>query len=234
MTRRSDQIFFYTLRVIALTVICIFASLVWQLYGLSAAALNEFGLDFFSQNVWNPVLDKYGALAFIWGTVASSIIALIIAVPISVGTALLLTEVAPRWVRQPIGFLVEMLAAIPSVVYGLWGIFVLAPIVRNFIQPPLAKYFGDWTIFSGPPFGLGLLTAGIILAIMITPTIAAITREVFSAIPKIQREGALALGATRWEAIRLAVLKPGMPGIFSAVVLGLGRPSIQLIQALLD
>lgn len=162
-------------------------------------------------------------MAFIWGTLVSSFIALAISVPVSVGAALFLTELSPRFLKEPIGFLVEMLAAIPSVVYGIWGVFVLAPVVRDFLQPPLVKVFGFLPFFQGPPFGIGMLSAGIILAIMITPTITAITREVFRSIPDVLREGALALGATRWEMIKLAVLKTGTSGIIGAIILGLGR-----------
>jgi phosphate transport system permease protein len=143
--------------------------------------------------------------------------------PIAVGSAVFLTELAPRWIAKPVGFLIEMLAAIPSVVYGLWGIFVLAPFVREYVQPLLGSSLGFLPLFQGPPFGIGVFTAGLILAVMILPTITSVAREVFLAIPTLIREGALSLGATRWEAISLGVLKTGTPGIISAIILGLGR-----------
>lgn len=172
---------------------------------------------------WNPNSDSYGALPFIYGTLMTSLIAVVISVPIAVGSAVFLTELAPPAIGRLVGFMIELLAAVPSVVYGLWGIFVLAPVVRVFIQPFLQKYFSFVPIFDGPPFGIGLFTAGLILAIMILPTITAICREVFLAIPITLREGVIAMGTTRWEMIRLAVLETGLTGILSAIVLGLGR-----------
>jgi phosphate transport system permease protein len=156
-------------------------------------------------------------------SVVSSLIALVIAVPLSVGTALFLTELCPRQIRSTLSLLVELLAAIPSVIYGLWGIFVLAPFLRAYVQPFLAKYFGWSGLFSGPKYGYGMLAAGVILAIMILPIIASITREVVTAVPRVQREAALALGATKWEMLRIAVLRNARPGILGAIILGLGR-----------
>lgn len=167
--------------------------------------------------------EAFGAAPMIFGTVVSSLLALLLAVPVSVGVALFLTEVAERRLAGIAGFLVEMLAAIPSVVYGLWGIFVLAPWLRTSVQPTLKKYLGFLPLFEGPPFGIGMLAAGIILAIMIVPTISAICREVFRAIPASQREAARALGATPWETIQLSVFRSSLLGIFGAVTLGLGR-----------
>jgi phosphate transport system permease protein len=171
---------------------------------------------------WDPIKGHFGALPFIYGTVASSLIALLISVPFSLGIAIFLVEQAPHYLSRPIGFLVELLAAIPSVVYGLWGIFVLAPFLRVHVQPPLARALGWTPFFSGPITGFGLLTGGIILAIMVTPIISAVVRDVLSAVPGSQREAALALGATKWEMIRV-VLVNGAPGIAGAVILGLGR-----------
>ncbi len=219
----ADRMFYYFLKSIGLGVLLLCGSLIVFLYQAAAPAIDQFGWDFFITNSWDPIDQQYGALAFIWGTVVSSFIALLISVPISVGTALFLTELSPKWLKGPVGFLVEMLAAIPSVVYGLWGIFLLAPFVRDFIQPVLGNGLGFLPFFQGPPLGVGMLTAGIILAIMITPTITAISREVFRSIPDLLREGALALGATRWEMIRVAVLKTGTSGLVGAVILGLGR-----------
>lgn len=218
-----DRLFQNLLWFVSMLIIGLFLALIYYLAQASRPAIDEFGWQFYWTNAWNPVTQKYGALAFIWGTLASSLIALLIAVPISVGTALFLTELSPRALKGPVGFLVEMLAAIPSVVYGLWGIFVLAPWVREWLQPALSGTLGFLPFFQGPPLGVGLLTAGIILAIMITPTITSISREVFRSIPDVLREGALALGATRWEMIKMAVLKTGFSGIIGAVILGLGR-----------
>jgi len=168
-------------------------------------------------------MDEFGALVFIYGTVVSSFLAILLSTPVSIGVALFISELAPKKVASIIGFLVEMLAAIPSVVYGLWGIFVLAPFLRVHLQPFLGEELGFLPLFQGPPFGVGMLAAGIILAVMVTPTISSICREVFKAIPLAQREAALALGATRWESIRMGVLKNSKSGIMGAVILGLGR-----------
>ena len=218
-----DRVFYHFLRAVGLGVLLLFGSLVYFLWDSAYPAVAEFGLDFFWTNEWNPALQDYGAAAFVYGTVVSSLIALVISIPISVGAAVFLTELSPRWLKGPVGFLVEMLAAIPSVVYGLWGIFVLVPFVRTWLQPVLGDTLGFLPLFQGAPYGIGMLTAGIVLAIMITPTITAISREVFRSIPDLLREGALALGATRWEMIRVAVLKTGLSGIIGAVILGLGR-----------
>lgn len=186
-------------------------------------AVQKFGWRFLFTSKWDPVREIFGALPFIYGTVVSSLLALLIAVPVSLGIAVYLTELAPQWIRQPLGFLIELLAAIPSVIYGLWGIFVLAPFLRTAIQPFLSHYFGFLPIFQGTFYGVGMLTAAIILSIMIIPTISSVSREVILTVPVIQREAALALGATTWETIRLAVLGYARSGILGAVILGLGR-----------
>lgn len=186
-------------------------------------ALQKFGWGFLFSSQWDPVQEKFGALPVIFGTVLSSLLGIAIAGPISVGVALFLTELAPRRVAQVAGFLTEMLAAIPSVVYGLWGIFVLAPWLRTTVEPLLGSTLGFLPLFQGPPYGVGMLAAGFILAIMITPTITSICREVFNAVPQAQREAALGIGATRWEMMRLAVLAASRSGIFGACILGLGR-----------
>ncbi|MGH7377323.1 MAG: phosphate ABC transporter permease subunit PstC, partial [Candidatus Methylomirabilales bacterium] len=174
-------------------------------------------------STWDPVAETFGALPFIYGTVVSSVLALLLAVPLSIGAAIYLAELAPLGIRPPITFLIELLAAIPSVVYGLWGIFVLAPWLRTWVQPTLAAWLGFLPLFHGPRYGVGMLAAGIILAIMIVPFITAVSREVFLAVPNAQREAALALGATRWETTRIAVLRYGRSGLIGAVLLGLGR-----------
>lgn len=186
-------------------------------------SIRQQGLNFISSSTWDPVQNVYGALPVVFGTVVSSLIAVLIAAPLSVGVALFLTDVASRRVGRLVGFLVEMLAAIPSVVYGLWGIFVLAPWLRSSVEPALKSAFGFLPLFQGPIYGVGMLAAGIILAIMITPTIASISREVFNAIPQVQREAALGLGATRWEMMKLTVINGGRRGVMGAVMLGLGR-----------
>ena len=188
----------------------------------SMLSIREFGWGFLTGVSWDPIKGQFGALPFIYGTVVSSLLALIIAVPLSIGVAIFLVEQAPRNIARPIAFLVELLAAIPSVVYGLWGIFVLAPFLREQVQPPLGRWFGSLPLFQGTPTGLGLLTGGIILAIMVTPIITAVVRDVLSAVPVSQREAALALGATRWESTRV-VLANAASGIAGAIVLGLGR-----------
>lgn len=218
-----DLIWYFGLKAAALFVIVVLMVIVASLWIASEPAMKAFGWRFFFTDTWDPVKQKFGAVAFAYGTLLSSAIALAIAVPISVGAALFLTELAPRFLRAPIGFLIEMLAAIPSVVYGLWGIFVLAPFMRSYIQPWLSQTFGFLPLFQGYPFGIGMLTAGVILAFMIIPTISAISREVFLSIPTVLKEGALGLGATRWEMIRIAVLRPGLSGVLGAIILGLGR-----------
>jgi phosphate transport system permease protein len=188
----------------------------------SLDAIRKFGFGFITSAAWNPIRDEFGALPFIYGTVVSSIIALVLSVPLSLGVAVFLVEHAPQRLARPVAFLVELLAAIPSVVYGLWGIFVLAPFLREYVEPPLARWFGWLPLFQGTITGIGLLTGGIILAIMITPIISAVVRDVLAAVPMSQREAALALGATKWETTRV-VLANGAPGIAGAIILGLGR-----------
>jgi phosphate transport system permease protein len=173
--------------------------------------------------MWDPVSGDFGAMPFIYGTLVSSLLALLIAVPLAVGVSIFVTELCPRFLRGMVSFTVELLAAIPSVIYGLWGIFVLAPLLHNHIQPWLAQYLGWTGFFNGPAYGIGMLAAGIILAIMIIPIIASITREVLVAVPQSQREAVLALGATRWEMVRMAVLRNARAGIMGGIILGLGR-----------
>ena len=206
-----------------MSVFVIVVLIVYELIDKSKLSLHQFGIGFFYGRDWDPVNGEFGALPFIYGTVVSSVLALVLAVPLSVGVAVYITEMCPVALRAIISFLVELLAAIPSVIYGLWGIFVLAPLLREYLQPFLAKYFGWTGLFEGPQFGLGMLAAGIILAIMIVPIVASITREVLSAVPQNQREAVLALGATRWEMIRMGVLRNARIGIVGGVILGLGR-----------
>lgn len=187
--------------------------------------LSQFGFGFLTSSVWDPVRDQYGAASAIYGTLVSSALALLIATPLAVGVAVFLSEFAPGWLRQTLGFLVDLLAAIPSVVYGLWGIFVLLPLLRQHVVPFVAERLGFnvLPLFSGPFYGASMLSAGIILAIMVLPYISAVSREVLLAVPRSQREAALALGATRWETIWKAVLPYARSGIAGGVILGLGR-----------
>lgn len=203
---------------VVVIVITMIAALAWH----STLSIKQFGFGFLTSREWDPVKGQFGGLAFIYGTIVSSLIALLISVPLSLGIAIFLVEQAPRFLARPITFLVELLAAIPSVVYGLWGIFVLAPFLRVHVDPWLARWLGWTPFFQGPITGIGLLTGGIILAIMVTPIISAVVRDVLAAVPNTQREAALALGATKWETT-LVVLVNGAPGIAGAVILGLGR-----------
>jgi phosphate transport system permease protein len=189
----------------------------------SRLSLVQFGWKFFTRQAWDPVSGDFGALPFIYGTLATSLLALLMAVPLALGVAVFLTELCPRWLRAPISFLTELLAAIPSVVYGLWAVFVLVPLMRDVIGPFLQTTLGWTGFFAGPNFGVGLLTASIILAIMILPIISSLTRDIMNAVPISQREAVLALGATRWEMIRIGVLRNSRIGIVGAIMLGLGR-----------
>jgi phosphate transport system permease protein len=195
----------------------------WELISESNLSIRKFGFHFLTASTWDPVAEEYGALPFIYGTFMSSVIALLIAVPLSIGTAIYLTELAPRWIRQPLVSLIEMLAAIPSVILGLWGIFVLIPWLRVYPFAFLKQTLGWTPFFSGPIYGTSMLAGGIIVAVMIMPIITSVSREILRAVPNLQREAAYALGATRWEVTRLAVLSYARKGLFGAVILGLGR-----------
>jgi len=218
-----DVFFGWAMRLCGLAVVGLLALIVYQLVVGSQLSWHAFGWKFFGQSDWNPVSDQYGALPFVYGTIVSSLLALVIAVPLSVGVAVFITEMCPVGLRGILSFTTELLAAIPSVVYGLWAIFVLVPVLREDVQPFLAKVFGWTGLFSGPPYGIGMLAAGVILAIMIIPIISSITREVLTVVPEHQREAVLALGATRWEMIRMGVLRNARAGIVGAIILGLGR-----------
>jgi len=221
--RFADRAFRGVILLCALAVLAMVGLIFFELVSQSRLSISKFGFKFLIKQIWDPVAEDFGALPFIYGTVVSSLVGLVIAVPLSVGTALFLTEICPLRIRAVLSLLVELLAAIPSVIYGLWGIFVLAPFVRVHVEPFLARYFGWTGLFEGPKYGWGMLAAGMIIAIMILPIIASITREVITAVPRVQREAALALGATKWEMLRIAVLRNARPGIFGAVILGLGR-----------
>ncbi len=218
-----DEVFGWAMRLCGLAVVALLGLIVYQLVVGSQLSWHAFGWKFFGQSDWNPVSDQYGALPFMYGTIVSSLLALVIAVPLSLGVAVFITEMCPISLRGILSFTTELLAAIPSVVYGLWAIFVLVPVLREYVQPFLATTLGWTGLFSGPPYGIGMLAAGVILAIMIIPTISSITREVLTVVPQHQREAVLALGATRWEMIRMGVLRNARAGIVGAIILGLGR-----------
>jgi phosphate transport system permease protein len=220
---RGDRLLQLLTRAAASGLLVLVVAMVAAMAWLARPSLRAFGGAFLVTSTWDPVAEVFGALPFIYGTLVSSLLALAIAVPLGLGAAIYLAELAPLWIRPPIAFLIELLAAIPSVVYGLWGIFVLAPWLREWVQPALGTALGVLPLFQGPPYGVGMLAAGIILAIMIVPFIAAVAREVLLAVPSTQREAALALGATRWETTRVAVLRYGRSGLIGAVLLGLGR-----------
>ncbi|MBI3204822.1 MAG: phosphate ABC transporter permease subunit PstC [Polyangiaceae bacterium] len=219
----GDLVFRGFAALFAVSIVLVLGAMALQMWVAARPSIAHSGWHFVVGRDWDPVRDSFGALPFIYGTVVSSLLALTIAVPISLGVAVFLTEVAPPWLRSPVSFLVELLAAVPSVIYGLWGIFALAPFLRNHLEPLLGKTLGFLPLFQGPHQGFGMLAGGIILAIMITPTISSVSREVLRAVPDNLREGALALGATRWEALRHAILPYARSGIVGAIILGLGR-----------
>src|SRR5499427_6917777 len=219
----GDRVFRSLITACGLAVLGVLGLIVYELVVRSRLSWHAFGLKFFASIDWDPVNEQFGALPFVYGTLISSLVALFIAVPLSLGVAVFTTEMCPKRLRGPLSFFVELLAAIPSVIYGLWAIFVLVPLLSGYIQPFLAKTFGWTGLFEGPPYGIGMLAAGIILAIMIVPIISSITREVLMVVPQQQREGVLALGATRWEMIRVGVLRNARAGIVGGIILGLGR-----------
>jgi phosphate transport system permease protein len=222
-SRSGDRLFEVVVRGAVWGVVVLTAGLVVSLTWEAWPALHTFGWRFLVTSTWDPVAGSFGALPFIYGTLVSSALALLIAAPLSLGAAIYLAELAPFWIRAPIAFLIEMLAAVPSVVYGLWGIFVLVPWLRDAVQPALGRWLGWLPLFEGPPYGVGMLAAGLILAVMVVPYITSVSREVLLAVPIAQREAALGIGATRWEATRLAVLRYGRSGLVGAILLGLGR-----------
>jgi phosphate transport system permease protein len=221
-TTRPDEIFFRAgTGVFALVLIVIVGGIAFELGRQSSLSIQKFGWQFWQTDVWDPVMEEFGARPLIWGTLYSAVLALLISTPVALGIAIFTSELAPQWLRKPLVFLTELLAAIPSIVYGLWGIFVLVPLVRQFeLNTP------DWLksipLFTGPPVGVGMLSAAIILSIMVIPFTSSVAREVLKVVPLAQREGAYALGATRWEAIRMALFY-ARTGIVGAIMLGFGR-----------
>jgi phosphate transport system permease protein len=221
-THIGDKVFKTTTMFFALFVFALVFLMGYEMVRGSELSLKQFGWKFLSTSKWDPVAEEYGALPVIFGTLVSSLLALLIALPLSIGVAIFLSELAPRWLERPVSFLVELLAAIPSIVYGLWGIFVLVPWLRTSVEPFLIKSLGFLPFFKGVPYGFGMLAAGIILAIMVLPIISSISRDVLRAIPNSQREAAFALGATKWETTKI-VLSDGKSGLLGATLLGLGR-----------
>lgn len=221
--RRSadDRFFRLGTGLVALVVVLLVAGISVELFAGSRLSIEKFGLQFWRTKVWDPVAGEFGALPFIWGTLYSSFLALLISTPIALGIAVFISELSPRRLRTPLAFLTELLAAIPSIVYGLWGVFVLVPIVRM-VGLAAPHWLRETPFFSGPPLGLGMGAAAIVLAVMVIPFTSSVAREVLKAVPATQREAAYALGATRWEAIQ-AALRYGRTGIMGAVILGLGR-----------
>jgi phosphate transport system permease protein len=221
----GDNIFKTLTTVIAASALIILLITGYTLIKGAIPVVQNFGLNFFFSSQWNPVdgLEVYGILPYVLGTLVTSGIALIISVPLSIGIAIFLVEMAPRSLRVPISYLVELLAAVPSVIYGLWGVFVLRFWLLKYIETPLSTYLGWFPLFSGTPRGLGIFAAGVILAIMIIPTITSISKEVLTAVPNSIREGAYSIGATKWEVTKRWVLSYGRSGLFGAIILGLGR-----------
>jgi phosphate transport system permease protein len=219
---RSDDVLFRAgTGAFALVLIVIVAGIAFELGRQSSLSIQKFGWQFWQTDVWDPVAAEFGARPFIWGTLYSSILALLISTPIALGIAIFTSELAPQWLRKPLVFLTELLAAIPSIVYGLWGIFVLVPLVRQ-VEVNTPEWLRTIPLFTGPPLGVGMLAAAIVLSIMVIPFTSSVAREVLKVVPQAQREGAYALGATRWEAIRMALFY-ARTGIVGAVMLGFGR-----------
>ena len=223
----ADRLFAATTWLFAMVVLAIvFAICVALLIG-AWPAIRQFGFGFLTSTQWNPVTDVYGAVVPITGTLVTSAIAMIIAVPVSFGIAVFITELAPLWLRRPIGTAIELLAAIPSIIYGMWGLFVFAPLFAEHVQPWLSEHLGDFPLigplFSGPPLGIGVFTAGVILAIMVIPFISAVMRDVFELVPAVLKESAYGLGATTWEVLRYVVLPYTKVGVAGGIMLGLGR-----------
>jgi phosphate transport system permease protein len=225
--RRADTVFRILTRTCTLGVLVILGGVIVALVSGSLPALRAFGIAFLTTEVWNPVTEKFGALAPIYGTVVTSAIAMAIAVPIGVMIAMFLTELCPMRLRRPIGIAIELLAGIPSIIYGIWGVFVFAPFLQRTLQPAVIEAFGSVpvlsSLFAGPPYGIGILTAGLILAIMVLPFVTSISRDVFDTVPPVLKEAAYGVGCTTWEVFRHIVLPYTRIGVIGGVMLGLGR-----------
>ena len=223
----GDQLFAWAAKGAALLTLALLAGILMSLIAGAWPAISKYGLGFLTNSVWDPVKDEYGGFVMIYGTLVTSAIALLIAVPVSFGIALFLTELSPAWLKQPLGTAIELLAAIPSIVYGMWGLLVFGPILATYVQGPLQKLFAGvpvlGTLVSGPPVGIGILSAGIILAIMIIPFIASVMRDVFEVTPPLLKESAYGLGSTTWEVMSRVVLPYTKAGVVGGIMLGLGR-----------
>ena len=225
--RAIDIVFRVLTRLAALTVLILLGGVIISLIDGSLPALRAFGFNFLIEERWNPVTEKFGAIAPIYGTLVTSFIAMLIAVPVGLLIAVFLTELCPMWLRRPVGIAIELLAGIPSIIYGIWGLFVFAPFLQETLQPFLIATFGDIPVlsalFAGPPYGIGMLTAGLILAIMVLPFVTSISRDVFDAVPPVLKEAAYGIGCTTWEVVRYVVLPYTRVGVIGGVMLGLGR-----------
>jgi phosphate transport system permease protein len=225
--RLSDTVFRILTRSAALAVLALLGGVIFALFAGAWPALQKFGIGFITTETWNPVTETFGGIAPIYGTIVTSIIAMVIAVPIGLMIALFLTELCPPSLRRPIGITIELLAGIPSIIYGIWGLFVLAPFLQQHVQPRIIDAFGSVpvlsTLFAGPPYGIGILTASLILAMMVLPFITSISRDVFDAVPPVLKEAAFGIGCTKWEVFRKIVMPYTRVGVIGGVMLGLGR-----------
>jgi phosphate transport system permease protein len=223
----GDAVFRHLTRAAAIGVLLLLSGVIVSLVQGSIPAIKAFGFDFLWSSRWNPVTDVYGALPAIYGTILTSFIAMLIAVPVGLMIAFFLTELCPQWLRRPIGIAIELLAGIPSIIYGIWGLFIFAPFLQATLQPFLIDTLGNLpgvgSLFAGPPYGIGLLTSGLILAIMVLPFVTAITRDVFEAVPGVLKEAAYGLGCTKWEVVRNVVMPYARVGIIGGIMLALGR-----------
>ena len=223
----GDNAFRWMTLTAAVLVLLLLSGVIWTLVEGSIPAIQAFGFGFLASDSWNPVTEKFGALAAIYGTLVTSLIAMVIAVPIGLGIAIFLTELCPMPLRRPIGVAIELLAGIPSIIYGIWGLFVFAPFLQSYVQPFLISTFGSIpvlsTLFAGPPYGIGTLTAGLILAIMVLPFVTSISRDVFETVPPILKESAYGMGCTTWEVVTNVVIPYTRGGVIGGVMLGLGR-----------
>jgi phosphate transport system permease protein len=225
--RLRERIFRGATLAAAILVLTLLGGVVFTLLKGAWPAFAHFGFNFLTSEVWNPVTDKYGALAPVYGTLVTSFIAMLFALPISLGIAIFLTELAPSWLKRPVGIAIELLAAVPSIIFGIWGLFVLSPILQRHVQPVLIDWLGPLPVigklFQGPPYGIGILTASIVLAIMVIPFISAVMRDVFETVPDVLKESAYGLGATTWEVIWKVVIPHTRVGMVGGIMLGLGR-----------
>jgi phosphate transport system permease protein len=225
--RLGDAVFRHLTRAAAIGVLLLLSGVIVSLIQGSIPAIRAFGFGFLTSERWNPVTENFGALPAIYGTIITSFIAMLIAVPVGLMIAFFLTELCPQWLRRPIGTAIELLAGIPSIIYGIWGLFIFAPFLQATLQPFLIDTLGNvpliGSLFAGPPYGIGMLTSGLILAIMVLPFVTAITRDVFEAVPPVLKEAAYGLGCTRWEVVRNVVLPYTRVGVIGGIMLGLGR-----------